>query len=168
MTSEIPWTSGETDTSQYLKAQGYLVRKYGLRVQGRDKPVVGVDDFYDMIHTVWMSTRMQYASGGHFSPNRQRAQLWLFEHKIAYTGARAGAEVDNSRKEDFPMIDEWDAGAEEPPLPTYGDCELSLIRSHQGSHDLMVLTMKQTRSKGGQALTRPCVISALSRPRCLC
>ena len=114
-----------------------------------------VDDFYDVLRTLWMSEKMRFESSAYFSANDQRADNWLMELVKGYTGCRPGSLVEGNSAEDYPMVDEWDAGAEDAALPAYADCELLLIRSKDRPHDLMILTIKQTRTKGGTALTRP-------------
>ena len=99
-----------------------MVKKYVLRLQGRKKRTVEVDDLYDVLRTLWMSEKMRFESSAYFSANDQRADNWLGELVKSYTGYCPGSLVEGKSAEGYPMVDEWDAGVEDATLPTYADC----------------------------------------------
>ena len=70
-----------------------------------------IDDFLEMLSNLWCSDKM------YFAREKQRTQLWLFEHIAAYTGSRPGSLVDASRGPNVEPVNEFDNGASEPSVP---------------------------------------------------
>jgi hypothetical protein len=135
---------------QNLHPQGYLVKKYNLNLIGKAKPVMYIDDFFEVLSCLWRSDKMYFAT------EQQRTQLWFFEHIAGYSGSRPGSLVDASRGPDFEPVNEFDNGASEPCLPTYRDCTLTLLPNPQAGHrGIWVLEIQMNRTKGGLGLVRP-------------
>jgi hypothetical protein len=71
---------------------GHLVRKFDLDTEVGVKDVMSIDDFLEVLSTLWQASVDQLF----LQSEQQRAQLWLFEHIAAYTGSRPGALVERS------------------------------------------------------------------------
>lgn len=132
---------------QNLHPQGYLVKEYGLNLKGKVKPVMYIDDFMEVISTLWCSDQM------YFAIEQQRTLLWLYEHIAAYSGSWPGSLVDGSRCPDVEPVNEFDNGASEPSLPTYQDCTLTLLPSPEvGQRGEIQMNRNQGRTRISQSV----------------
>jgi hypothetical protein len=137
-----------------------LVREYNLQLEGREKPVMTCDDFYEYIATVLKSDQVNFPAYCDFTPMRQRMTLWQLELHRCATAGRIGALVEVPRADNSPseMLKSFHVPKHEyaePPGPTYGDCQLLLIPRPHGGRDALILGIKHRRTKGAISRTKP-------------
>jgi hypothetical protein len=133
-----------------LENGGYLVRKKGLNVDPKEKQTMNVDDFHDVMATLWQAPMERL----YLQVESQREDLWLFEHLAAYTGTRPGALVDNTRNVESKYMtgenDEFATVYTLNDLLRYKHCSLVLYPPEdESSFGDFVLEIDLKHTKGG-------------------
>ncbi|KAF7505049.1 hypothetical protein GJ744_001268 [Endocarpon pusillum] len=73
------------EIGEAISAKGSLTKDHQLSVMPKEKPVISVDDFWDMLSCLWQTDDCP------FIIERMRVQFHLYELIAAYTGSRPGA-----------------------------------------------------------------------------
>jgi hypothetical protein len=147
--------------SEALRQGGYMIRTCHLNPDSKEKPVVGSDDYYDILFTLHTAPLKQL----YMRNERQRFRLWLFEHIAGYTGSRPGALV--SRRQDavaletLPEVDEFATVYNDDKLLKYKHCTLSLLPGEDGCEfGTWALEVQLRHTKGGVGEGREPYVSA--------
>jgi hypothetical protein len=132
-----------------LQSNGFLVIKYGLVVDGKEKPVLGSDDFYDVLFTLHTAPLTVL----YMRNERQRNRLWLFEHIAGYTGSRPGALVSRphnaARLSKLKGSDKFAPVYDESELLSYKHCTLVLLPVPEQEFGTWAVEIQLRNTKGG-------------------
>lgn len=132
-----------------LQSNGFLVTKYRLVVDGKQKPVLSSDDYYDVLFTLHAAPLGVL----YMRDERQRNRHWLFEHFTGYTGTRPGALLfrpyNAARLRKLKGFDKFAPVYDESELLSYKHCTLILLPVPEQEFGTWAVEIQPRNTKGG-------------------